>query len=518
MLLLKKNYNWQVIIINEELKNIIDEFRLSTTQSEEEIKSKFILPLLHYLGYPSHLRADEFPVYGFEGSKKLRTKEADYILFTDPDYAKHRTSSNESISWVQQHSLLVVEAKKPGEMPEVLGQPQYYTVWTRAIAYFVTDGNTFRGCMYEPISSDYEVISCCVDDLPEKDEINTFSYDNLLELKQQTNQQVGEIENAVLEVINGELVESDFYSGVARVLKPDEEIHLPAKNLSFMRSALGKDADGLNDYYTVKKYLSMTDSYLQNDIRYGAPEYMISIPRKTRPATLYIDNQVIPTLSGEVTIYYQNEKEMYSFTSDIFSLDLAYENDNLVYVAAGYKCVNTDAELRIHELQKVLSVLSAKKISVWVKEYNDKVLIVEKAAIRSLQKEKQNVVHWIDEVEKISEIQKHYGIYIYLDRLENGEETINLYRNVDIVYDGIKMQSNIVTQIDRHVLKQDIEVSEPFKIIDPQWQQEEMALTIHNHTFIPSELYLLPVKISQRGKRMHPLRFCVTFVVASENG
>ena len=72
-----------MININEELRKIIEEFRLSTVQSEEEIRSKLIVPLLNYLGYPSHLRADEFPVYGFEGRKKLPTKEADYVLYTD---------------------------------------------------------------------------------------------------------------------------------------------------------------------------------------------------------------------------------------------------------------------------------------------------------------------------------------------------------------------------------------------------------------------------------------------------
>ena len=137
-------------------------------------------------------------------------------------------------------------------------------------------------------------------------------------------------------------------------------------------------------------------------------------------------------------------------------------------------------------------------------------------AMRFLQIDKQNVSHWIEEIGKINEIQKHYGIQIYLDRLENGEETINLYRNVDIVYDGIKMQSNIVAVIDRHVFKQDIDISEPFKITDPQWNPENMAITIHNHKFIPSELYLLPVKITQKGKRMHQLQFCATFVVATD--
>lgn len=118
-----------------QIQNLINEYKESTIQSEAEVRSKLIVPLLGILGYPSYLRAEEFPVYGFEGSKRLATKNADFVLFSDKNFAYYREFKKTHIDWVQEHSLLIVEAKKPNEMPDVQGQSQYYTFWTCAVAY-----------------------------------------------------------------------------------------------------------------------------------------------------------------------------------------------------------------------------------------------------------------------------------------------------------------------------------------------------------------------------------------------
>lgn len=59
--------------MKKNLHDIIEEFKRSNIQSEAEVRSKLIVPLTEYLGYPSWLRAEEFPVYGFE-------EEHDYPL------------------------------------------------------------------------------------------------------------------------------------------------------------------------------------------------------------------------------------------------------------------------------------------------------------------------------------------------------------------------------------------------------------------------------------------------------
>ena len=108
--------------INDDLSCILTEYKKSKIQSEAEVRSKLIVPLLEYLGYPSWLRAEEFPVYGFEGRKRITAKNADYILFTEKEFGDYRSFEKDSIEWVQNHSLLVVEAKKPGELEEIQGQ------------------------------------------------------------------------------------------------------------------------------------------------------------------------------------------------------------------------------------------------------------------------------------------------------------------------------------------------------------------------------------------------------------
>lgn len=75
----------------KELEILIQEYEKSIIQSEAEVRSKFIVPLLDCLEYPSELRAEEYPVYGFEGGKKLPAKDVDFIMFSDKNFGHYRT-------------------------------------------------------------------------------------------------------------------------------------------------------------------------------------------------------------------------------------------------------------------------------------------------------------------------------------------------------------------------------------------------------------------------------------------
>ena len=63
------------------IQAIITKYRESKIQSEAEVRSKLIVPLLEELGYASKYRAEEFPVYGYGGREKLPAKDADFLLF-----------------------------------------------------------------------------------------------------------------------------------------------------------------------------------------------------------------------------------------------------------------------------------------------------------------------------------------------------------------------------------------------------------------------------------------------------
>lgn len=136
------------------IHDIISTYRKSKIQSEAEVRSKLIVPLLEAMGYASEYRSEEFPVYGYDGRKKLPAKSADFILFDSIDFAEYRTRTQNNLRWVRNHSILIVEAKKPGEMPEELGQAQFYTMWTKAPAYIETDGEDIFAYFYNPIAED----------------------------------------------------------------------------------------------------------------------------------------------------------------------------------------------------------------------------------------------------------------------------------------------------------------------------------------------------------------------------
>lgn len=163
---------------------LIQDFLRQNIQSEAEVRSKLIVPLLELLEYPKDLRAEEFPVYGYEGSKALTTKAADFIQFTSNEFDEHRGKSDSEVEWVYKHSLLVFEAKKPTEKVLVKGQPVFYAAWTKSVAYMISNGIDIQGYVVNANYSDTCVFSCKIEEIPEKwEEINLLNYNRILELK-----------------------------------------------------------------------------------------------------------------------------------------------------------------------------------------------------------------------------------------------------------------------------------------------------------------------------------------------
>lgn len=164
---------------------IIETFLRQEIQSEAEVRSKLIIPLLEVLGYPIDFRAEEFPIYGYEGSRKLSAKYADFLQFTDKDFANNRENKTEQLHWVYEHSLLVFEAKKPTETIEGIAQPIFYSAWTRCPAFVISNGKRIEGYLINSNWRDTRVFSCRVEDIPLNwNEIIKFRYTEILRLKQ----------------------------------------------------------------------------------------------------------------------------------------------------------------------------------------------------------------------------------------------------------------------------------------------------------------------------------------------
>lgn len=103
---------------------MIDDFIRKNIQSEAEVRSKLIVPLLEL--------------------------------------------SDLEVEWVYKHSLLVFEAKKPTEKVLVKGQPVFYSAWTKSVAYMISNGINIEGYIVNANYSDTCVFSCRVEEIPEK--------------------------------------------------------------------------------------------------------------------------------------------------------------------------------------------------------------------------------------------------------------------------------------------------------------------------------------------------------------
>ena len=148
-------------------------------------------------------------------------------------------------------------------MPDILGQPTYYSVWTRAAGYLAIDGDAIKGYLRRNISSDFQIIDCHVKDLPNDSRLETFSFENILLLKENA---VNDYKHLVL----NDVVDHDNIN-TYRSLTEEDLKSIPENTIQYMRIALGKNADGLNRVELISRYLNTTDLLLQNDLRYEGP-------------------------------------------------------------------------------------------------------------------------------------------------------------------------------------------------------------------------------------------------------
>jgi hypothetical protein len=106
-------------------------------RNEKEVENKFILPLLHRLGYTDDDRYDGMPVPAAHGSKNT-TLVIDFALF------------NATMESLRNQPLLTVEAKHESllvKQKELLGahnQAKSYCLWTQCDFFLVTDGRLIQ--------------------------------------------------------------------------------------------------------------------------------------------------------------------------------------------------------------------------------------------------------------------------------------------------------------------------------------------------------------------------------------
>ncbi len=436
------------------IQSVVNEYRLSEIQSESEVRSKFIVQLSEALGYPSQLRGEEFPVYGYGGREALKAKDADFIFFNDKSFGKYRTNTQKKKDWVREHSLLIIEAKKPGKMPEDLGQVQFYTMWTKAVAYIETDGEDFKGYFLNLVSSDFKVIDAKVDELPNTPEIWNFSYENILSIKQK---------GCTVKNFDAKLIVME--NEIHQIITEDSELDIPEATLSYIKDCMGRNAEGLTNVQIVSRFLNTTDSMLQNDMRYDIPSYMMDIPRHIYNAKLYVNNMIFPLIVGEVTEFYCNDMSRYLFESQYVVIEAIYNKDKLIYFEMGYHILDKRVSERLLHFDLVEKCLYADIIRVAVENQSGLQIIFPSGNSREMWKSNQHTKtmfeFWLSGMKKLKAIEEYYEIEFELQPVSGSMELNDLYEAIDVVYDGMMLQENCEITLPGNLFEEDFEITEP---------------------------------------------------------
>ena len=480
---------------------VIQEYRKSVIQSEAEVRSKLIVPMLEALGYPSKLRAEEFNVYGYAGREALRAKPADFILFKDKDFAKHRKDTQKNKKWVEDNSLLVAEAKKPDEMPKDLGQAKFYTMWTKAVAYIITDGERLCAYYYSQVSSDYEVVDAKVDDLLNIEVISKLRMLSFHSVLSQKNSALNCKEHIFLPdgltALSGEEIQ---------LLDKNACIGLPKHTINYMKYALGRNAEGLTEVELAGHFLNMTDAYLMNDLRYGIPEYMIDVPRNCFDASLFIDNNVMPFMKGHVTEFYWEDIARYYFGSEYIDVVLEYKNDTIGMFEMGFRVLDNSVSQRLTSFEIVRKCLWADTVTIIIDGLNDgrRDRFVLPAGhpgrLWTLKQHVQDLFNfWLAGMNKLKTIEEYYEIEFRLSLVEGTENLNTLYDSIDIVYDGIMLNENASFAMTGDMLDVEVIIEHPV-IFEEDKDIPLDERVIQGYRFIPRRSAFLPCKIDFRGK------------------
>lgn len=485
------------MVTTRTINDIIKEYKESMVQSEAEVRSKLIVPLIDALGYPSYLRAEEFPVYGFSGGKRLPSTHGDFVLFSDREFALHRKFNQEDLDWVHQHSLLIFEAKKPDEMPELNGQPQFYTYWTKAVAYLMSDGKTIRGYYYNRVNSDPKIIDCPIDDLPSHDEFMNFRYEKILHIKEE-----GFDHFELIRRFAYFPERTSLFQNVGFVAEDDLK-GFPKESFMFMRETLGENTRGLSDFHVMTRFLSAANPVPIDDSRPYSEHFSLPYPYETYEIRLYLNSDIFTTETGKVIEYFFDDSSYCIFEGQHISFSLRLKCNVLSDFDIGFHVYDKSISERVNGFDLVSKVLNSDTIHIVFEDYSKRSYVLNTKNPGDMWISKPDVIHMCDEysndIRRLKTIEDYYGISFKLHPVDAEDEIISLQEAIDMVYKGISLEENCEITLPGGIVGEDIVVDEPIVLKEDGFISLP-AKHIFGFDFVPYKSWLLPGVVKLKGK------------------
>ena len=327
----------------DHIQQVIDGFLQLKVRSEDEVRSKLIVPISEVIGFGPEFRGENFPVFSFTGSKKNPDTFADFIFFDSPDFNDHAEYSYKNQKWIQDHCLLIIEAKKPGKIIDVPGQAQFYSNWTKALGYLYIDGDWIKGWMCNELCSDKEIIICKIENNTNYVSMLNFSFSKLSQIKR--------------DAVRNNTSKKIFIS------KPSE-LKLPPKALKYIRRKMGRNAEGLDDLQLVSQYFKTCDFILNSKNRFDIPVFALDLPREILKAKLYSDKSIAPIDNGTVAHSYWQDVDRYQYISKVIRFDVYVEKQNISVIMKSLTAIDDSVKVRIERIHQILSFLSSGSVTI----------------------------------------------------------------------------------------------------------------------------------------------------------
>jgi hypothetical protein len=141
-------------------------FDPNSLYNEDDVETKFVIPLFQHLGYADDYRRGKFPVESYGSGKAGRKAEVDQIYFSTNE-RKHQNADT---------SLVIVEAKAPdiSNMDSAIKQAIYYTAVLKAPFLVVTNGSRLQVYKFEGYQQDQRLWDTEVGDLKREESARRF--------------------------------------------------------------------------------------------------------------------------------------------------------------------------------------------------------------------------------------------------------------------------------------------------------------------------------------------------------
>lgn len=475
--------------LDDKISKLVTNFKPNLIQSEAEVSTKFIIPLLDCLGYSSNIRSEEFPIYGHSGGKKERPKPADFILFSSSSFASHRRDNEQDKKWVQDHSLLVVEAKNIGKLAKTPGQAQYYTMWSKALAYIETDGVDIYGYIHSTTNADPKILDTKVCNLHQNQFLDLFTYEVLMKLKSAETSNI----HALLEIIDKST------NGECRI----ENVEPSSELIDFMKCCLGKNAINLDSDAIFNTFTSTTNMILENNLRYDIPEYLLNFQRNIYPAQLYLDNNCYPSSSGHIQHSYWEDIDRYFYTTNFMQIYIEYKKCKVIDFKICYHIIDNSVDSRLKNFELLEKCFKSKNMIFKLDNPENKIITVTPSRYKTAWKDKDETFEllsfWHDSIKKLKYIETHYNITFLLKPITIHEDIISQYKVIDYIYNGIELKQNAEFIFQGNIFGNDCNIDEPI-LLERNFDMPLDNLQLFNHCFRPKEITIIPCNLANNYK------------------